>query len=63
MAIVLKELVKFVENFGYRVTIKENLGGESIIEELLGAFEGVLPEDKSSTEYLKEFRETGYGKY
>jgi len=67
MAIAVKELVKLVENFGYKVSYPETKGMKrkkaSLVDELLGAFEGAVPEDKTSTEYLKELRATGYGKY
>lgn len=65
MAIALTELVKLVENFGYNVSHPKVMKREkgSLVDELLGEFEGALPEGKTSTEYLKELRATGYGKY
>jgi hypothetical protein len=64
MPSTLKELVKFVENFGYKITptgkVKEK---KSPVDELLGKFEGAVPEGMTSTEYLKKLRESGYGKY
>jgi len=35
---------------------------KSVVDELLGAFEGAVPEGETSTEYLKKLRESGYGK-
>lgn len=65
MAIAFKELVKLLENFGYKVSypVGMKLKKVSLVDELLGEFEGTLPEDKTSTEYLKELRASGYGKY
>ncbi|MDL1956188.1 MAG: hypothetical protein LWW95_03925 [Candidatus Desulfofervidus auxilii] len=63
MPIALKELIKFVENLGYKVIYPEKLEETSLVDELLGEFEGAIPEDMTSTEYLKKLRESGYGKY
>jgi hypothetical protein len=63
MPIALKELVKFVESFGYKVTYPKKLKKASLVDELLGEFEGAIPEGTTSSEYLKELRESGYGKY
>jgi len=54
----VKEMVKFMENFGYEVIKKEKV---DIVDKLLGKF--ALEEEKTSTELLKELRSTGYGKY
>jgi len=61
MPVELKEIIKFIKNLGYEV--KAEVTGRSIVDELLGAFEGAVPEETTSTEYLKVLRETGYGKY
>jgi len=61
MPVELKEIIKFVKNLGYEV--KAEVSGKSIVDELLGAFEGAVPRETTSTEYLKILRETGYGKY
>lgn len=61
MPVELREIIKFVRNLGYEV--KAEVTGKSVVDELLGAFEGVVPEEMTSTEYLKTLRETGYGKY
>lgn len=61
MPIELKEIVKFIKDLGYEV--KAEVTGKSVVDELLGAFEGAIPEGTTSTEYLKRLRETGYGKY
>lgn len=64
MPIALEELVRFIENFGYKVTYPgEELKSSSVVDELLGEFEGAIPEGMTSTNYLKELRESGYGKY
>lgn len=64
MPIALKELVRFIENFGYKVTYPgEELKSSSVVDKLLGEFEGAIPEGLTSTDYLKELRESGYGKY
>jgi len=59
--IELKEIIRFIKDLGYE--IKTEVTGKSVVDELLGAFEGVVPEGMTSTEYLKNLRETGYGKY
>jgi len=61
MPIELKEIIRFIKDLGYE--IKTEVTGKSVVDELLGAFEGVVPEGVTSTEYLKNLRESGYGKY
>ena len=61
MPIELKEIIRFIKDLGYEV--KADVTGKSVVDELLGAFEGVVPRGMTSTEYLKNLRETGYGKY
>ena len=61
MPIELKEIIRFIKDLGYE--IKTEVTGKSVVDELLGAFEGVVPKGMTSTEYLKNLRETGYGKY
>lgn len=64
MPIAMRELVKLMENFGYKVIYSvKPTAGLSIVDELLGEFKGAIPEGKTSTEYLKELRESGYGRY
>lgn len=65
MPIAIKELVKLVENFGYKVSSPENklINGTSVVDELLGEFEEATPPQKTSTEYLQELRESGYRRY
>ena len=65
MDMYLKEIVKLMENLGYKVTAKEKerKGVKSIVDELLGRFEGAIDEDMTSTELLRAMRESGYGKY
>ncbi len=55
----VKEMVKFMENFGYEVIKKEKV---DIVDKLLGRF-ALEEEEKTSTELLKELRNTGYEKY
>jgi len=59
MPLEVKELVKLIENLGYKVSYPSEPAdkGLSIVDELLGAFEGAVPKGKTSTEYLKELRE------
>ena len=61
MPIELKEIIRFIKDLGYEV--KTEVTGKSVVDELLGVFEGVVPKGMTSTEYLKNLRETGYGKY
>lgn len=61
MPIELKEIIRFIKDLGYE--IKTEVTHKSVVDELLGAFEGVVPERVTSTEYLKNLRESGYGKY
>ena len=61
MPIELKEIIRFIKDLGYE--IKTEAAGKSVVDELLGAFEGVVPKGMTSTKYLKNLRETGYGKY
>jgi hypothetical protein len=63
MPLALQELLKFVENLGYTVTAQAPSKKASVVDELLGAFADALPQDKTRTEYLKELRESGYGRY
>ena len=55
----VKEMVKFMENFGYEVIKKEKV---DIVDKLLGRF-ALEEEEKTSAELLKELRNTGYEKY
>jgi len=61
MPVELNEIVKFIKDLGYE--LKEEITSKSVVDELLGAFEGAIPEGTTSTQYLKNLRETGYGKY
>ena len=55
MAVNLSEILKSTKMFR-----KEKEG--KISKKWLGKFEGAIPSDKTSTEYLKELRGTLYGK-
>ncbi|MBC8521547.1 MAG: hypothetical protein ISS94_03060 [Candidatus Syntrophoarchaeum sp.] len=57
MPIALERIMKAVENIEIRGT------EERIAEKWLGAFEGVVPEGMTSTEYIKKLRESCYGKF
>ncbi|MBI4706966.1 MAG: hypothetical protein HY761_03460 [Candidatus Omnitrophica bacterium] len=35
---------------------------KKVSEELLGKYEGIIPPEKSSTEFIKDLRKTMYGK-
>jgi len=63
MPVLLKELIEFVENFGYKITPGKIMKRTSPVDDLLGKYEGAIPEKTTSTEYLKKLRESGYGKY
>jgi len=41
MPIELKEIIRFIKDLGYEV--KAEVTGKSVVDELLGAFEGVVP--------------------
>lgn len=63
MPLALQELMKLIENCGYTVRAPAPTKQASIVDELLGAFQDAVPQGKTSTEYLKELRESGYGRY
>lgn len=54
----LKEIIKLMETLGYQVKKEKKVG---IADKFLGKF--YWDEEKTSTEILKELRESGYGKY
>ena len=57
MPIALERIMKAVETIEFKGT------EEGIAEKWLGAFEGVVPEGMTSTEYIKKLRESCYGKF
>jgi hypothetical protein len=57
MPIALERIMKAVGS----IEIKET--EENFAEKWLGAFEGVVPEGMTSTEYIKKLRESCYGKF
>ena len=59
MPVELEEIIRFMRNLGYEV---KKPGRKSVVDELLGAFEGAIPEGETSTEYIRKLRESGYGK-
>lgn len=54
----IKEMIKLMEALGYHVKVEKKKG---VVDKLLGRFQ--WEEERTSTEVLKELRETGYGKY
>jgi len=63
MPLALQELLKFIESLGYKVSAPIQPEEVSVVDELLGQFAGALPAGKSSTELIRELRESGYGRY
>ncbi len=59
MSLTLKDFIKAAETFGNKTDVKYS---KNIAEELLGKYEGIVPEGKNSTQYIRELRGTGYGK-
>ena len=57
MPITLGRILKAVESIEIKGT------EEGIAEKWLGAFKGVVPEEMTSTEYIKKLRESCYGKF
>ena len=57
MPIALERILKAVEIIEIKGT------EERIAEKWLGAFEGVVPEGTSCTDYIKKLRESCYGKF
>jgi hypothetical protein len=57
MPIALERILKAVESIEIKGT------EEKIAEKWLGAFEGVVPEGMTSTEYIKTLRESCYEKF
>lgn len=62
MPVYLKKLVKLVKTLSYEKPKNAELDTKSLVDELLGKFE-VKSEKTTSTEPLRELRESGYGKY
>ena len=56
--VYIKEMIKLMEALGYHVKVEKKKG---VVDKLLGRFQ--WEEERTSTEVLKELRETGYGKY
>lgn len=57
MPVALERIMKAVKS------IKIEVPEERTAEKWLGAFEGVVPEGMTSTEYIKKLRESCYGKF
>jgi len=56
----LKEAEKLLETISPK--IRRNQSKKGITEKWLGKFKGIIPDGKSSTEYIRELRATLYGK-
>jgi len=56
--VYIKEMIKLMEALGYQIKGEKKKG---VVDKLLGMFQ--WEEERTSTEVLKELRETGYGKY
>lgn len=57
MPVMLEKLIKALESIETKAKADKNFA-----DKWLGAFEGVIPEGMTSTEYIKKLRETCYGK-
>ncbi len=58
MPVILEKLIKVLENLEPKKTKAE----KNFADKWLGAFEGIIPEGLTSTEYIKRLRESCYGK-
>ena len=54
---MLEKLIKALESMETKAKADKNFA-----DKWLGAFEGVVPEGLTSTEYIKKLRESCYGK-
>lgn len=59
MSLTLKEFMKVVEGLKKK---KLKTPDKNIAEELLGKYEGIAPQDKNSSSYIRELRSSLYGK-
>lgn len=57
MPVMLEKLIKALESIETKAKADKNFA-----DKWLGAFEGVIPEGITSTEYIKKLRESCYGK-
>ncbi len=57
MPVMLEKLIKALESIETKAKADKNFA-----DKWLGAFEGVIPEGMTSTEYIKKLRESCYGK-
>ena len=57
MPVMLEKLIKALESIETKAKADKNFA-----DKWLGAFEGVVPEGLTSTEYIKKLRESCYGK-
>jgi len=54
----LKEAIEVIRS----IEIEKSNKKISIADELLGKYKGIIPKEKTSTEFIKELRGTLYGK-
>ena len=57
MPSTLKDAIKSIKSLS-----APSKSEKKICDELLGKYEGIIPPEKTSTEFIKEFRKTMYGK-
>ncbi len=57
MPVMLEKLIKALESIETKAKADKNFA-----DKWLGAFEGVVPEGITSTEYIRKLRESCYGK-
>lgn len=57
MPVMLEKLIKALESIETKAKTKKDFA-----DRWLGAFERVIPEGMTSTEYIKKLRESCYGK-
>ncbi len=59
MSLTLKEFIQAAENFKGKASKTTNT---NLADDLLGKYEGIIPEGKNSSDYLRELRSTSYDK-
>ena len=58
----LQEAMNVIKSLRARYK-KSNKKKTKIADQLLGAFKGAIPEGKTSTQYIRELRDSSYGKF
>ena len=59
----LQELIRVVESIQKTHHISTKKRKTKIVDRLLGKYKGVVPPGKTSTEYIRELRNSCYGKF